>query len=145
MQAPLAADSLAYNIALGRSGSSSRKLSPDQGMPRDAAPDAETPAGFQVPEDVLRAAQDANAAGFIAEMKHGFATHVGDGGRGLSGGQKQRIAIARSIIRNPQILLLDGACLSLMRSGRQILLLGGRVGSLRGGRDANSTPRLQRC
>jgi len=101
-EAPLFADSVAYNIAYGKVDG---KPAPDCGMPRDAEPDAPTPAGFTVPADVVAAAEAANAAGFVASFKHGYATFVGDRGNQLSGGQKQRVAIARAIIRTPKLLL----------------------------------------
>jgi ABC-type multidrug transport system fused ATPase/permease subunit len=65
-------------------------------------------ASLPVPADVMQAAKDANAAGFVQGFKHGFATHCGSRGSQLSGGQKQRVAIARALVRNPKILLLDG-------------------------------------
>jgi subfamily B ATP-binding cassette protein MsbA len=59
------------------------------------------------PEDTIRAAELANAHDFIVNMPHGYGTLVGERGVTLSGGQRRRIAIARAIVRNTPILILD--------------------------------------
>ena len=64
-------------------------------------------------DDVIRAAKLADADGFIMETPDGYDTIIGDQGIKLSGGQRQRVAIARIILRKPQILLLDEATSSL--------------------------------
>lgn len=64
-------------------------------------------------EDVVRAAQLANALEFIKEMPGGFHGQVGQGGVSLSGGQRQRIAIARCILKDPKILIFDEATSAL--------------------------------
>ena len=76
--------SVAYNIGYGTAGTD--KPAPDAGAPVDAA-------------------RDANAHDFFVGFKHGYATHCGARGGQLSRGRKQRGAIARAIVRDPQILL----------------------------------------
>ena len=99
-------------------------------------------------DQILEAAKLADADEFISKMPHGYDTLVGERGATLSGGQRQRIGIARAIIRNNPILILDeptaaldteaersviGALERLMK-GRTVLTIAHRLSTIR---DAN--------
>ena len=63
--------------------------------------------------DVVRAARAAHAHEFIVSKEDGYDTIIGERGKGLSGGEKQRISIARAILHDPPILILDEATSSV--------------------------------
>lgn len=80
-------DSIANNIRLGKPGASD--------------------------EEVVQAAKVANAHHFILQKENGYETNIGDRGNKLSGGERQRLTIARAVLKNPPILILDEATSSL--------------------------------
>src|SRR6202000_2421460 len=88
-------DTIAANIALGK-------------------PDATL-------EEIERAARIANAHNFIVQKEDGYNTNIGDRGSKLRGGERQRLTIARALLKNTPILILDEATSSLdTGSGRRV-------------------------
>ncbi|MNW45448.1 putative ABC transporter ATP-binding protein [compost metagenome] len=96
-------------------------------------------------EDIIRVSKLAKAHDFITELPEGYDTVVGERGLGLSGGQKQRIAIARALLKNPKILVLDDATSAVdmeteheiqsgfreVMEGRTTFIIAHRISSLR--------------
>ena len=101
-------DTIAYNIAYGRPGASRAEIE--------------------------RAARLAHLDGFIARLPAGYETMVGERGLKVSGGEKQRIAIARALLKDPPILILDEATSSLDSAAEQAIL-----GALRSATEQRTT------
>lgn len=74
------------------------------------------------PEEIIEAARLANAHEFISLMPHGYDTQVGERGLTLSGGQRQRIGIARAIVRNAPILILDEPTAALDTESEKLVM-----------------------
>ena len=95
--------------------------------------------------EVVEAAEQANASEFIDSFPEGYDTRVGERGMQLSGGQRQRIAIARAILKNAPVLILDEAtshldaiseatvreALNRLKSGRTTVVMAHRLSTIR--------------
>lgn len=96
-------------------------------------------------EDILRAAEAAHCREFIERLPDGFDTMVGEGGSTLSGGEKQRLSIARAMLKDAPVLLLDEATASLdadneheiqqslwrLRAGKTVVVIAHRLDTIR--------------
>lgn len=97
-------------------------------------------------DEVLAAAAAANCSGFVGRLTEGYATRIGENGSRFSGGERQRISIARALLKDAPVVLLDEATASLdvesetevqaalsrLLAGRTVLVIAHRMRTVRG-------------
>ncbi len=95
-------------------------------------------------EEIIKAAKAARCHDFIMELPEGYDTVIGEGGSSLSGGEKQRISIARAILKNAPIVILDEAtanidpenehfiqeAISVLTSGKTVIIIAHRLATI---------------